>query len=118
MTNRGRWIVYRVVFAVVLLALLYGGLRAAPVPDYFFRDEDKVHHALAFLALMVSLRLAWPRQSLALQVAAVIGLGVLIELAQEFMPLRTGALADVAADLVGVVAGLVLLPVVNRVLSR
>lgn len=112
-----RWIL-RIVFAIVLIVLLYAGLRDRAIPE-FFNEEDKLHHLAGFAALALSTRMAFPRGSVLWQVLAVVALGVFIELAQEWLPDRTSSVWDILANLVGIAVGLALsrLPALRRYAS-
>lgn len=71
--------------------------------------SDKVQHALAFLLLTVAYGLMFPARPYAV-LAGVAGLGVAIELLQAALPYgRRAEFADLAADLIGIGAGFVLL---------
>lgn len=81
-------------------------LRELPGPDLPW--TDKLYHGAAFALLMwwfaVALpRVRWPRTGLSL-----VALGVAIEIAQGFVPLRAPSFADVLADTLGVLAGALL----------
>lgn len=94
-------------FVIVLLAILYAGLRPQPIPQDFDR-QDLLYHALAFAALVCSARLAFPATHVFWTVLYSLLLGVIIELTQGLMPLRTPSVADMAANIAGVVVGLVI----------
>lgn len=98
----------RVVFFVGISAiLLNAGLRARPIPEAF-AQEDKLHHLLGFLALSFSCRLAFLRVKLRWIALGCLLTGILIEYAQELMPLRTASAYDALANGLGVLIGLLI----------
>lgn len=72
---------------------------------------DKMNHVLAFAgpALAGLLALREPgRAAAAALLAALLGWGAALEVAQSMLPPRTGDPADLVADAVGLMAGLLL----------
>ena len=106
-----------VLFLIVLAAILYAGLRPQPIPQDF-DNQDLLHHCLAFAALVCSARLAFPTTHTFWTVLYSLLLGVIIELTQGLMPLRTPSVADMAANLAGVFVGLLLALQVKRLHTR
>jgi VanZ family protein len=89
------------VFALALVVQLLVLPEPAFVPSITALITDKVLHALVFGLLAVLLYvLAGPRTTLAV-FAAVVGIGVLDELHQAFVPGREADLADLLADAAG-----------------
>jgi VanZ family protein len=99
-----RWGVLLLVVMVVGLLYAVRPLASRFAPETLFPQSDKVTHFLYFGLLWVMARRAgfasaWP---LAL---ALLGYGVLIEVAQALVPTgRSASLADVAADAVAIAA--------------
>jgi VanZ family protein len=109
---RPAWRGLLVVLLVVVSWLAFGP--APPQPD--FEGGDKIEHLLAFLALAVTAAHCgtpgWRNTG-----ATALGLllyGGFIELVQTRLPHRTGDWADLAADAVGMVAGLLLAAALRR----
>ena len=94
-------------FGAVSLALLYAGLRAQPI-EQLFAEEDKLHHWLGFLLFALSARLAFPRGRWLWLALGCLLLGLLIEVAQGWLPLRTASLGDMLANTLGVASGLLI----------
>jgi VanZ family protein len=92
-------------FAMVTAILLFAGLRAQPIPELFV-EEDKLHHWIGFLVFAFSCRLAFPSVKLRWIALGCLLTGVLIELAQGLMPLRTASPYDMLANCIGVLMGL------------
>ncbi len=69
---------------------------------------DKARHLVAFgaLAWVAAQGFGRGRPALAAIAAALLGYGVFIELVQSAIPGRHGSVADVAADALGIVIGL------------
>lgn len=94
-------------FAVVCACLLFAGLRLQPIPEVF-AQEDKLHHFIGFVALSMSCRLAFLHVRLHWIALGCVITGLLIEYAQEFMPLRSASLYDALANACGVLLGLLI----------
>ncbi|MBN3865736.1 VanZ family protein [Pseudomonas frederiksbergensis] len=93
------------VFIAVTVILLFAGLRSQPIPE-LFAEEDKIHHWIGFLVFAFSCRLAFPNVKLRWIALGCLLTGVLIELAQGLMPLRTASPYDMLANCIGVLMGL------------
>ena len=94
-------------FAMVTAILLFAGLRAQPIPE-LFAEEDKIHHWIGFLVFACSCRLAFPNVKFVWTALGCLLIGVLIELAQGLMPLRTASPYDMLAKSIGVLMGLLI----------
>lgn len=96
---------------LLLLAITALSLLPLRGPDLGLPQGDKWHHALAYLVLTAYfgqlVETGW-RERLAL-VLGLMGFGIAIELAQSFTPTRQAELADLAANALGIVLGLVAL---------
>jgi VanZ family protein len=71
---------------------------------------DKLNHVLAFVALGQSARWAWPTARWGGWGSALLGYGLLLELAQGWMPPREADALDLLADALG----LLLVVLLNR----
>lgn len=102
-----RWLLV----ALSLAATFWLALSPADdVPSVGF--SDKIQHGLAFAALTCAYGLMFPHRRLCV-LAGVAAVGVAIEVLQGVMPFgRDAEFADLAADAVGIVLGLILLRVV------
>lgn len=94
-------------FVIVTLTLLFAGLRPQPIPE-LFSQEDKFHHWIGFLVFACSCRLAFPRVKLLWIALGCLLTGVLIEWAQELLPLRTASAYDMLANSFGVLSGMLI----------
>jgi VanZ family protein len=94
-------------FGAVTLVLLGAGLREQPL-EQMFAEEDKLHHWLGFLVFALSARLAFPRVRWLWVAVGCLLVGLLIEAAQAWMPLRTASWDDMLANSLGVVSGLLI----------
>lgn len=108
-----------------LLFCTYLALVPDPPDNPVFRLGDVVLHGAAFTYLTFALVLVllrreapasgpFPGRVSLISAAAMLGYGLLLELAQSFIPERTAELKDVLVDLAGILMGLVL----ARVLAR
>ena len=95
---------WRLIFALGVGWAFYLALRDPTGQVAWFAHADKLQHASGFLLLWVVGIRAWPRQSVALTVGLLL-LGVGIEVAQSFTPLRLASPADVLADAFGIGLG-------------
>lgn len=94
-----------VLFVAVSVGLLFAGLHSQPIPQ-LFTQEDKAYHFIGFFALSLSCRLVFLRTKLRWIALGCVTTGLLIEYAQEFMPLRSASLYDALANAGGVLLGL------------
>jgi len=94
-------------FGAVTLVLLCAGLRERPF-EQMFAEEDKLHHVLGFLVFALSARLAFPRGRWLWIALGCLLVGLLIEVVQGWLPLRTASLGDMLANSLGVVSGLLI----------
>lgn len=76
-------------------------------PDLELPNSDKLNHALAYTLLMLYFGQLARRRLLA--AAGLLAFGVGIELLQSMLPARSAELADLAANLVGMLLGAALL---------
>ncbi|PWE18155.1 hypothetical protein DDZ18_00645 [Marinicauda salina] len=99
----------RLAFLVVLAIASFIALTPGPsAPDSLF-GRDKFDHLAAFAALAVLARAGWPRRTRLLTGGLLFVYGMGIELVQS-IPLvgRTASIADLAANGLGIAAGLLL----------
>lgn len=93
-------------FLVCCVLLAYGLFRPTPPPE-LFEESDKVGHLLAFLALALTARLAFPRLPAALLWSSMLLLAPAMEGAQHWLqPTRQLSLMDAGANFAGVVLAL------------
>ena len=95
---------WRAALAVLFAVVSYLALVSIPPPQADF-GWDKVNHIAAFAALAAVATPAFPGRRGAI-VAWLLVYGVLIEVAQAFIPLRTGDWRDLVGDAVGIALGL------------
>lgn len=75
---------------------------------------DKADHLIAFACMAVCAQRAWPRAAWWRVFLPLVGYGVLIEVAQAFVPGREPSAVDVLADAFGAALALVALPWLMR----
>ncbi|CAN5479932.1 hypothetical protein BH09PSE5_BH09PSE5_04090 [soil metagenome] len=110
---------WRIALVALLVAITWLALVPAP-PEQLSTGWDKANHALAFAALAFTGRLAFPgswRRAIAAAFAAMT-FGGLIEIAQLFLPGHSSEWADMLADLIGVVIGLLAAAAVRSIARR
>jgi len=90
-------------FWLCLAAILVLALMSKP-PRVLTTGWDKSNHVLAFTVLALMAFNAY-RRHLALSLAGLLAYGGMIELLQALTPTRTGELADLLADAVGLALG-------------
>jgi len=97
------WITASVLLVVAVLYASLAPLELPPAPSNF----DKVEHAFAYMCLTVWFTGLVARSRYGRVALALAALGLVIELLQESMPFgRQGDPLDMAANLVGIGAGL------------
>lgn len=101
--------------AFVFMLLLVTVLSLAPVDQPDFSPNDKVNHFIAYAAMTFVAAWGWvvsaTAKVLRVRVIIVIGLlcfGGLIEFVQGFTGYRFASIADIVANSVGIVIGLVI----------
>lgn len=99
---------WRALLAVLLIAITWLALSPAP-PRTVDTGWDKSNHAIAFAALAFTAVWAlWPRpRQWLLLVVALLAYGGAIEVAQSFVPPRSGDWLDLLADGLGITIGLI-----------
>ena len=98
---RGRWLFALLATAIVAASLFVPGEYVPTVSSH----SEYGMHALAFLGLTLAWTLAWPRASLPIVLALLAGAVATEGLQATVIPLRTGALDDALANVVGVALG-------------
>ena len=104
-------------FFIFLIAIEYLALTPAQI-KLIENSWDKANHFIAFAALYVTLYLGFSRLNLGAKVAILLAYGVQIEIAQSFVPNRYFSLLDVVADGIGIVFGILLARIFERILDR
>jgi len=95
----------RAAFAVAVLVVVVGSLTpAAEMPE--ITVSDKIQHFAAYAGLAFLALVAWRRQGLfGWPLMSVVAAGPAIEILQLLVPGRSASLGDAAADIAGVVIG-------------
>ncbi|MEL4180989.1 VanZ family protein [Roseateles sp. PN1] len=102
----------------LLLLCVISFLALAPVPPKDMDTGwDKANHFLAFGSLAFVGRLAWPRAHLLRLPLGLVAYGGAIELIQYFDPGRSCEWADLFADSLGIVLGLLVVTALLKLLK-
>lgn len=109
-------LLWRMAFTLSLVAIVYLAVTSEPFPVPS-APSDKINHLIAFTELTILARLAWPARGLLLQITGLLGLGLLLELTQAWLPHRHFSLWDLAADGVGILVGLIAMPLASRLVN-
>jgi VanZ family protein len=98
---------WRWLLAALVLVVAWFAFTPSAGTDPFV-NADKVKHVLAFACLAGAAALGWPGSpSTGLRIAgALVFYGAFIEVVQSFIPGRDASWLDLAADAVGIAAGL------------
>ena len=104
-------------FFIFLIAIEYLALTPAQI-KLIENSWDKANHFIAFAALYVTLHFGFSRLNLGAKVAILLAYGIQIEIAQSFVPNRYFSLLDVVADGIGIVFGILLIRILERILDR
>lgn len=108
---------YRLQFVVALAVFTYFTL--SPNPSFNVSDTDKYWHFLGNLLLFLSARLAVLRLgNIWFVLGFVLLYGAAMELAQNLVPQRMFDMRDLMANALGVLAGLAIALLAQRVLVR
>ncbi len=83
-----------------------------PVPAF---TSDKLNHFIAFTELAVIIRLGWPALHLAIPFLTLLSFGLAIELGQAMVSYRHFSMADLGADVAGIVVGFCLFPIIRYI---
>ena len=112
------WWLLRAAFCFGLLVVAWLSLMPQmPIPQGL-HVGDKIGHGLAYAALgFTATALMTPLAKLALG-TAVIAFGIAMELAQGAVPGRTQELADIGANVAGMLLGILCALLLERFLSR
>ena len=110
---------WRALLTALLVAITYLALVPDP-PRGVSTGWDKSNHALAFASLgIASVWAIWPRpRQWGRLVVALLAYGGAIEIAQSFLPPRSGEWQDLLADGVGIALGLMVASVVMGLARR
>lgn len=80
-----------------------------------FNWSDKLNHAVAFWVLAFLLQMGWKKITAFKTTVLLMLYGAFIEFSQLFAIRRSAELADVAADSIGIVLGLILVKLLRKI---
>ncbi|MRJ07632.1 VanZ family protein [Ornithobacterium rhinotracheale] len=116
--------VYKVVFALYLVGLLYltlspvDEIRPSFLEDYLFPGVDKVVHAGLFTTFSILFYLAFKKEGWC-NLGLVAAVGILIEILQDTLPTgRSFEWNDWWFDILGGVVGLVLIKIYQKLRAK
>ena len=99
--------------AIALAAISYFAFSPHPIP--VLPHNDKIKHMAAFLTLASLTDFSFPRSRFGVgKIAWLLAYGVLIEVVQYFIPNRSSEVLDVAADSIGILCYVILIPALQR----
>ena len=102
-SQRGSRAVYRIALAICIAVISF--LAFAPLAGPVLTSNDKINHLAAFLVLAWLAEGAYPGRDLALpRLGLLVFYGLLIEMIQYHLPYRDFSLLDLAADVAGILA--------------
>ncbi|MDN6319575.1 MAG: VanZ family protein [Marinobacter sp.] len=101
---------------ILMLSVIVIGFLATTSSDYPVPSapSDKVNHFMAFFELTIVTRLAWPHLRILWYAPALLSFGLSIEAVQANLPYRDFSFADLAADGIGILAGLLPWPGIRK----
>jgi glycopeptide antibiotics resistance protein len=100
-------------FVILLVIYTFLGLTRNTgelLPDY----NDLTMHFLGYLVAGISISFAWPKSALWQRGLFLLLYSIAIEIGQHFLPPRTFDLLDIAANGLGLLAGLLLYRIFKR----
>ncbi len=103
------------IFHIYIIILI--GLSVYPLGNQI-PTNDKFNHLIGFCVYIVLFKLAYPKMNSLFLLISGIGLGILIEIIQSFVPYRQTEFLDVVADTVGLIIGFVLIKLWNKFLYK
>lgn len=104
---------WRIVLALLFVVVTVLALVPKPPPQVDL-GWDKLNHIAAFAVLAAVADQAFARRRAAIALALLV-YGVLIEVAQSFVPLRSADWRDVVGDAVGIAIGLAVAVLIARI---
>ena len=116
-SNQGSKI-WKVIFVVVGLTLLYLTLMPSIHVHSHYRHMDKIFHFIGFGAFAFFFSVAYPKIKYYLIILCVSFLGVFVEILQSFIPRRAFSYLDMLADFTGVVFALLFLALLRTIFSK
>lgn len=114
MKDSSTWM-WRAICLVAVVGVLFLAWTQVPPPE-LDSGWDKANHFIAFAALAFAGRWGFERHLVA-WVAALLGLAVLIEIGQLYVPGRSADPMDVLADAIGIAIGMAMAWVASRLFS-
>ena len=113
--TRTQIIFFRLVLTAAVIAITYLATTRQELP-LAKEISDKANHVLAFYVLAFLVDYSFPEKGLGIgKIAALLAYGVLIEIAQSFLPNRTPSLIDLLADGVGITLYKLFMPVLKYI---
>jgi VanZ family protein len=98
-------LVWKLLFWFILALLLYLTLTPTPPKPISFNQIDKLYHFSAFAGFTFVFTIAFRQIKSGYILLLSIILGIVIEVIQHYIPNRGFSIADMIADLIGVLAG-------------
>jgi VanZ family protein len=96
--------VFRIAFFLYLFIILV--IATAETVEPATNNLDKFQHIAAFVFFVFLMTIAFRKAKYITVFLTGLGYGVLIEIIQHFIPYRTGDIADIIADILGLSAGI------------
>ncbi len=107
-----RW--YRLLLAAALVAISYLAVTSRSIPGVR-NVNDKIEHISAFFTLAFLVDFSWPKTGFrAPKLVTLFAYGCAIEIVQHFLVYRSSSLLDLAADVVGMLLYLFVLPLLKE----
>jgi VanZ family protein len=104
----------RILLSVSLVIITYLAIIPLTLPEGY-AVSDKVLHALAFTVLLALVDYSWPVSGLNLtKVIPLTAYGAMLEVMQYYLPYRECSIADLIADLFGMMVYFALVPLLKR----
>lgn len=105
----------RLLLVIALIVITDLALQPASSVTTRWLGTDKIEHMAAFVSLTILIAMSFPAMPRWLGGAILLGYGLGIELAQANMDLgRHASMADLVADALGILAGLILIALAGR----
>ena len=92
---------YGFIISIVAITIV-ATVKSGNLPDIALKS-DKINHVLAFGFLTLMVNISYPQLSTLKKLFCLLTYGLALELIQYFLPWRSFSVADIVADIIGIV---------------
>lgn len=92
---------YAFLISIIVITAI-ATIKSGKLPDIALKS-DKLNHVLAFGFLTLMVNISYPRLSTIKKLFSLLAYGIALELIQYILPWRSCSIADIVADIIGIV---------------